>query len=197
MKKFMLIPLVLALFAALAPSARALDLSVVGALGMSTFTSDDTTETFSRNSSWGFGALLDTPFIPMLFDLEVGALYLPRSVQQTAVGQAPVNFTLNYLQVPVLLRLVAFPMISVGAGLYWNDALGNGTANGVSETTAQINGTDFGWVGSIAFRYPLLPAIKLLVDGRYLGGFTNQALQAGATAHFNDFQLLAGLSLGL
>jgi Outer membrane protein beta-barrel domain len=198
-------------FAFSAGTANALEVSVVGAYGMSNVNISNTTGTASASSSsngtsFGGGVLLAGSLAPM-FQLEVGALYLPRTITASDNSGDSLNTTFNTLQVPVVLRLSPAPILSLGVGGYFAEGLGSvsqtATSGGVSQTStesysaANWSATDFGLLGSIRLGAPVAPLVKLFVDGRYVMGLKNLDTTNDTTTHAKDIQILAGVSFGM
>lgn len=175
-------------------------IAIVGALDSGTETGNGITHSLSAKLGFGGGVLIDHP-LGEGAAFEFGALYLTRKFDDTTVGETA---TENMIQIPVLLRLHLVPMISIGAGGYWETGMGNVTDVG-DGTGATVSGSynsvgakqsDLGLVGSLRLHFPMGPGVHFLVDGRYTYGLTNISNLAGGNVTYKDYQVLAGFSFG-
>jgi hypothetical protein len=204
-----------ALFAA--PQTQAFELAVVGALNFPSVSVDQATtpQILSGTAGVGAGVLMGVGLVPELLDLEIGALYMPRKINfsgAAGAGAAAVSTSggssFKYLEVPVMVRFVALPLVSVGAGAYYAQALGdvslnlnnaNGTTSDATDTYSGqgIKKSDFGLVGSVGLKFPILPTLDLLVDARYLLGLVNTDDTGLQTRKNRSFETLVGVAFSL
>jgi hypothetical protein len=187
------------------PSAKA-DFIKVGAMVGATDTSANiSTSTSSTSTSskfgLGLGAMVEFPLMPLL-RLEVDALLVTQSY--TALGT---DTTHKYLQVPVLLRLTALPIINVGVGAFYAAGLGSISTTPSGSTVsvdrdysvAGLKKSDFGIMASVAADWSVAPLIALFADIRYQIGLMNLVEVPGATDSsfkFNVLSLYAGVKFG-
>lgn len=183
--------------------ARAdMSVSAVGALNLTNFSVSPASPNLSigTGTTFGFGALASTSFIPM-FSLELGALYMPHKINiNDTNGNLISGESQTYLEVPLLLRFTALPIVSVGAGLYYAHTLGNETLSAPGATDQSVSNatsSDFGLEASVAAGFPIFPTISVMGDLRYLFGLTNQDSTGATTTHFRDIELLVGLTFSI
>lgn len=189
--------------------ARAFGLDLLGGLNRSqpSVSSPGLTDlTTKAGSTATYGAFLDFR-LDRAFSLETGVQVLPR----TYVTDVPslltgYTSTIRYLEVPLLLRFNALPLLSFAAGGYFAQGIGDtelvgrvgGTQIAVIQSieSASIRKQDYGLLGSVRIELPLAPAIRLLVDGRYLYGLRNVDT-SGGSLKWRDLQLMGGLGFGI
>ncbi len=158
----------------------------------------------SLGTSVGFGFLASTSVIPM-FSLELGALYVPRKVNiNDSNGNNLSTTKAPYLEIPLLLRFTALPIVSIGAGPYYAHSAGSLTvsAPNVADTSPSFSDqgvatSDFGVEASVAASFPILPMLSVMGDLRYLWGLTNLDSSGVTTNHARDVEFLVGLTLSL
>jgi hypothetical protein len=201
MKKLILA--VLVSFALLAPSARALEVGVLGGLDMMSVSLSPASTNFTTSSNNGFtiGAFASTGIMPM-FDLELQILYATEGygfTQGTATGSS----TFHGLEYPLFLDFHAVPdLLTIGVGPYYTLLLGSVTnstsAGSATQTFAQanLNSSDFGLAGKVTLAYPVVPGIHVSATAEYLLGLTNLTTNVGTTANTRQLLLLAGVSMG-
>lgn len=157
--------------------------------------------------TWGGGALFGFKLNPFL-TLEAGGLFAPRkssidfSILDASLPSATKSY--NAIQIPALLRVTAIPLLSFGAGMYYSVGMGSVTSEvtGSAPSTqtfaeARLKSSDYGLVGSVAFRLPLAPMFGFVVDGRFNYGLANLATDAGVSLKAREAQVLAGLNFNL
>lgn len=125
-------------------------------------------QTVSTGGSAGYTAGARLGVGLAIFEADISAMYLSRSVSVLGVSG-----NTNYLQIPVMLRYSLIPMLSVGAGGYYDIAL----TSGVSKI--------YGIRGSAMFSPVGLPVF----------GEVNYSYSLGpdGSGNVNDFQVLVGL----
>jgi hypothetical protein len=186
---------------AVAPtSAFAFSLSLVGGAVFDKPTVGSGTPTYSMKMGFAGGVLGEYMFSPMV-GLEAGALYMQRKALDDLTQ---VTVLSKYLEFPFLLRYWFSPMLSIGAGGYVATGMGDITetnAAGTSQTFTYdqelIIKSDYGLVGSLRFAYPISPATKIFLDGRYTLGLQDVSRVIGASLKYNDIQALAGVTFML
>lgn len=186
------------LFSLVSTSAFA-SISIVGALNEGTLTGSGESDSLSAKPAFGAGILIDHP-ISIGTAIEFGAIYQGRKYDDTSS-----NYTVssNAIQIPVLLRFTLLPMISFGAGGYWETGSGDitltndtdGSKSTLTYSGLGVKQSDMGLVGSIRLNFLMGPGMGFLVDGRYNYGLTNTS-NNGTTITNRAFQVLAGISLG-
>lgn len=192
----------LALFMALsAKGSEYFLMSAVGALNLSnpSITSNGAAVAHSGRSVFGLGVLGSFPILP-LFRIETGVIYLPHSY---SIG--PVDTTFKNFHVPILVRIVPLPFISLGLGGYLGFATGSVSQYNESTKTTQeftyetLNWgkTDFGLAMSVGLDLPVAPATSLLVDMRYLIGLSNLDKNATKTLKTSGWVAVVGLKFGI
>lgn len=185
---------------ALAGNSAHASIAVVGVLNDGTLGGSGETDSLSGKAAFGAGILIDHP-ISIGTSLEFGAIYQGRKYDDTTSG-----FTIssNQIQIPVLIRFNLIPMLSIGAGGYWETGSGDITAtsdsNGSTTTFTYsalgVKQSDFGLIGSVRLHFPMGPGMHFLVDGRYNYGLTNTSTAANTTVTMKGYQVLAGFSFG-
>ncbi len=198
------IALLFILLFTLPTSSWAMRLSVVAAGIHSQPEVSPSTFSYTPNTEYGGGALLEFGIVPFV-GLELGALYLPRSFQYTPLYYTNITVTLKTIQYPVLLRAYLFDMLSIGAGGYYAKYISGvkyetSTPAGIQNTSntlalSNLEESDYGLVGSVAIYIPFSKLSRLMLDGRYTVGLKDNSL-ATNEIKYNDIQVLAGLQVG-
>jgi hypothetical protein len=175
-------------------SAHALDIKGYGAVNVYNTAATDlagATVSTTAKPGFGFGAAGAIGIIPFILEVDVGVLYMKRIWTQSSV-----DLSYATLQIPVMARVSAIPIISPGVGAYFATAMGDMSVGSTTTTfaSAGFNSLDIGLIGSVEAKFGILPMVKLVVDGRYLFGLTNSATTGDAKTR--EFQLLAGVSVG-
>jgi hypothetical protein len=178
----------------------ALDVSVLGSMTVSNY-SASTPANFSQGTGFGGGATVGLDLAPF-FSVETGAIFMNHSTTlSSAVGSSAVSY--NYVDVPLWLRISPISFISINAGPYF----GINTSNSVSVpvptdfVSTDSNGNantknDFGLMGGVSFRFPVVPFVKLRVDALYELGLVNIST-GGADQKSRSFDFLAGVMFDL
>ena len=178
-------------------SAQALELSPVLGLNLSSVTDPNGTLKPSLKVGFGLGGFLSFGVVPMVLDAELGALYMTRRLEYnqavTATSTVLADSTAHTLQFPLVARLKVIPLINPGLGFYYASTLGDVTVKTPTGETsgAPTSRSDYGLVGSVQFKLPLLPLFGLLADARY-----NFGLHEVGGSKTRELQFLAGASLG-
>lgn len=184
MRKALFLPLFL-----MGIQAQAASLSVVGAMNLNraggTFTSSGLSISWGNTTTFGFGLLLSGEANPFV-NIEAGLLYLPRRYEEQIVERS-----LDTLEVPVVLRFSALPVLSFAAGGYFARVVN------ANATETFLDQNDYGIVGSVAIRVPVAPTLGVLLDVRYLHGIANLDKRAPNELERRDFQILAGLNFSI
>lgn len=172
-------------------SAFGFDLSFVGGADFATPSVQQNGSNvggYSDKAAFGGGMLLGLD-LNLATELEIGALYMGRHFSFPG-GEH------NYhsYEIPLVIRLIPLKYITFGVGPYYAVVTDQDSAAGVPATTHFQN--DFGFLGSLAFKFPLSLATCFLVDTRYLYGVTNASRDSGTSLHYRDVQILAGLNFG-
>lgn len=183
-----------------ASDANAISVSGVGLMTRGAPSFEPAVTNLSSPLGFGFGALAAFGVAPG-FEAETGLLFAPTVFGQ---GDPATERKFQQVQIPLLLRFTAAPMVSVGAGGYY--AMNTGdletTPAGGTTTTqplenTNIGGSDLGLVGSVGVNFSLAPMVSFLVDARYLLGLKDWDERGGAdVAKTRQLQVLAGVSVG-
>lgn len=171
----------------------------LGVLGTLTFSGADgrdrnalnTTNPFTSKGRLGFGAFLrgDANYTA---NLEAGVNYTPRTY---GVGTANGTITLPTLEVPLMLRITALPILSFGIGGYYAYKIGDATAEGAIPlvySPLNFNSHDFGLVGAVGVQFPL-GLLALLGEFRYMFGLSDLDPDPIGELKTRHFQFLAGV----
>lgn len=180
------------------------DLGVVGGLNMSSpsIEQGNTSVSIDGKSAMSYGVLISQS-MPALVSFEVGALYVTRKFG-VDVGGTSVSMTMKGVQIPVMARFKVLPMVTLGAGGFYNLGLGKVTEE--SGSTSQdrdysdekIKKSDYGLVGGIQLKVPVLPSLDVVGDARYLLGLANVNDESnGGSIKYHDFQVLGGVAFSL
>lgn len=175
---------ILSSFVAL-PKAHASGIGVYGAFNLTGTSSAPAT--YGGKFNLGFGAFVRGDMIPGL-DLEIGATVLKRTYDTN-----PGTFDFQTLEIPVMLRVTAIPVLTLGGGIYGAFKLGSITNNG--GTPPALKGFDFGLCLAGGVEFPLGPA-GLFAELRYLFGLANLD-DGGGTFQTRNVQGIAGVRIGI
>jgi hypothetical protein len=135
------------------------------------------------------------------FSIEPEVLYLGRKF--TANPGLRTTYRFNFIQVPLLLRYRLNPSFVVGVGPYYSYTIGNINTN--TDSSSQTLGTgdlsldnkDIGFIGSIRYRALMHEFIHIIVDARFVYGFSNLSKIEGQNLSFRDLQILFGIAFVL
>lgn len=196
--------LALAYFAAGIAPASALKIAAVGAVSKS----QPSDSAYQPKNAFGGGGLIEFGLGP-LFGLEIGALLVPRKYEVTRVTPASETVTTEQkmVEIPLVFRAYLGKVLSLGVGAYYTSYTGNfetSTKNNVTGAITNSSQTyaaagrsesDYGFVSSLGIYLPLMPLLRIVLDGRYTVGVKDNVTGPG-DLKFNDIQVLAGLQLG-
>lgn len=187
------------------------EISVVGGVHQIRIQSTGTGGNASGSASLGpvAGASFHFTLIPLLLGFDAGVVHL-WAERTTTQGGSWIETQARWkeLQIPLILRLTALPVISPGVGLYYGLGMGNidhttkvagvfQSSGSSSYQQAGLRGGHVGWVGSLRARFPLVPLVDFVVDGRYVSSLSDQARDASDTYKTSSVQILAGVKVGL
>ena len=176
-------------FAAL-PTANAAGIGVYGVAGLSG-TASTPPPTYGGKFNAGFGAFVRGDMIPGL-DLEIGATLLKRTYNLNDLA----TFDYQTLELPIMLRVTAIPILTVGGGIYGAFKLGSQTTDpAVAAVAPTVKGFDFGLVGALGVEFPFGPA-GVFAELRYLFGLTNMD-DGGGSFQTRNMQGIAGVRIGI
>ena len=161
---------------------------------------------YGQKSATIYGAALELPLMPFI-GLELGAFQSKRSyIQNTLLAET--TTTLQFRNFPVLLRANLGGFLSLGFGAYYGVYTGTASEETKSKLTnlsstqsrnykdINIDGSDYGLASALGLYLPIVPMLKLVIEGRYLMGFKNNDTRAGASTKFNDTQGMLGVQIG-
>ena len=164
------------------------------------------TSAVTPSISTTFGAFYRFHFIS-IFALEIDGLYIQRKAEiaqsLNGVSQSDVTYQSKVIQIPVILRTQLIPRyVNVGVGGYYESGMSSGvTQSGTTTGNSGFAGanskhSDYGLVGSLEFRLPIIPGIAFIIDGRYLYGLSQQLLDtsSGSSQKSRYIQALGGLT---
>jgi hypothetical protein len=180
-------------------NAYALDVTVLGTASSSSYSISPAPTVLSGGSGFGLGATIGFDVFPF-FELETGVLFESHSFSNT-VSTYVSTITNNYFQIPVLLRCVGIPFVSIEGGFYYgipSSASITGTvAPALSGTSPSYKAShDAGLMVGAGLKLPLLPLTSLRLDILYEYGLTN--LSTGtSTQYARNIDIWAGVMLGL
>jgi hypothetical protein len=141
-------------------------------------------------SRFGLGVLIDSA-LTANFAIESGILYLP-SAETTLFLGGPTEHSWKTVQIPLALRFTGLKPLSIGAGPYFEQFLGDGTNVGTQGVLSQNWG--YGILFGAQARIPMTTKLDFVADARYELGLTNYALFPGYTTEkFNHFLMMAGI----
>ena len=188
MKKLLTLILAGALYVG---SAQAAHVNVLAGL---TRANPDTGIPSSSSTAVSFGATLDFAILPF-FDVETGLMSVG-----VKYGYGSTDVKTRAMEIPLLLRFTAIPLVDFGAGAYFQKYNGtySSTTSGVETTgISWAPGTkqnDFGAKVSARLLLPLAPFTHFIVDANYKLGLFNLA-QVG-TFKTRELGVLVGLGFG-
>ncbi len=198
-------------FCLFSQSSQAIELTVLGGLSRSTPDVTPVTLTYKARNSYAGGALLGLRY-KRFFGIETGAIYANNKFGSDLANVDGVSVSgdtsFNSIQIPLLLRFTVLPLISFGVGGYYSMGIGQvsetlsvGGAPAATATStyadAGLKTSDYGFLGDVRIRLPLIPTFGFILDFRYLYGFGNLSADAAAKIYLTDMQAFAGLQFGL
>lgn len=192
-RRFIALTAVLAGLVAQAPEGHA---AGIGVYGLGNVTGSSSTPPpagalLTGNFNFGFGAFVRGDLVPGL-DLEIGADVIQRTYGVNGIG----DFNFKALEIPVMVRLTAIPVLTAGAGLYGAFKLGDTVQNPNPLVGAPtLKGFDFGLIAALGVEFPLGPA-GLFAELRYLFGLSD--IDDGANSlQTRNIQGVAGVRIGI
>ncbi len=182
LKKIVLVSLAVLLAFAALPQTAAAGIGIKGGFSLARF-SASTTEpmpiSFVNNAGVVAGVSADLGFGPLSIQPEI--LYA-RMGAKAQVESVEIKYLLDYIQVPVLLKLRVVqagpvrPVICAGGYGSWMIKGQGSSTNGVDseseDITEYMNRFDYGFVGGAGVEFKL-PGVRLSVEGRYNFGLAN------------------------
>jgi hypothetical protein len=196
-----------------APSAWAMEFAFQGGVGLFSQnplpSSTTTLMSSSGRPAFGFGGTVAFSLIPYGLDLETGLLWMPRkySVLSSSALEMSAMTTgaFQSLQLPVILRVTALPVVSFGIGGYFahaigdllvSDYLGNLSTSGFE--SQKLRPFDFGVLASVRGGMPVAPLVTAFAEFRYLQGLSEQS-EGGPgvrSIKYREAQVFTGASFG-
>lgn len=181
-----------------AAAAKTLDVSVVGTVNLENSRVSSSLGSIDSPGrlGLGFGALVGLPLHRHLA-LQPGLLLINR---KNSVGSESFSFT--RVQIPVLARVTALPIVSFGVGPYIEFPMGdigyerNGAKADLTYESQGFDSTDFGLVASVGADIGLAPLIDLTFDLRYCLGLKDYDTLAADSRKWGGLLLLAGIKIG-
>ena len=162
-------------------------------------------QTTSAKGALSYGASFEFGVVPM-FGVEVGVLSVGKSnkIDTGATGSAV--STIRAIQIPVMLRFTALPILDFGIGGYYGSSakkykISESTIAGVPDgsydvDSAAYESSDFGARASLRAKFPVAPMIGILLDVNYSMGLKDLDKSSATTEKTREFALLAGASFG-
>lgn len=203
MKKKYLVPLFL--FISFCSFSAHASITLLGGLNFSSpkYSNTGTPFALTPKSGLGFAAFIDKGFTPF-FAIETGVMYLEERTKITALGFAG-TFEMNRIHVPLMFRLKILPIISVGAGVYYETGLGNTIISFTepavdtaiqSYADAGLKKSEYGADFDLRFRFPVTPGFGLVLDGRYQLSFVERSTDSTTSFKNRAITALGGVSFG-
>lgn len=144
---------------------------------------------YSGEWNGGFGAYLRDSS-SLFLNMEIGAQVLKRTYTPNNTG----DFSQTMLDIPVMLRFTAAPILTIGVGGYTSFRMGDLTSTSGPVLTPNLRGFDYGLVGAVGLEMPFGP-IGLFTEVRYYFGVTD--MDRGASNFYTrQFNVLGGLKVG-
>jgi len=183
MKRLMIVSLAVLCVAALLPQTLSAGFGVKGGYSLSKFS-------LAPSNPFPFPVVnLPSPLGGIFFNLKLGPLAIQPEVLYVRMGSkfelegTGLQYRMDYIQVPVLLKLSVIPLGPIrpviyagGYGAYLlkaNGAIIDGGAVGpYTDASDQFEKSDFGVVGGAGIEFKL-PGISLSIEGRYNYGLKN------------------------
>lgn len=182
-----------------APAAHASSVGVVGVLDFANFsstknfTTGTTPSPATGGTSLGFGGFLRGDDA---LTFELGVLYVPRKISGAVTGTgASTDITFNTLEIPVLLRFQAIPLLSLGFGAYYGYRLGDPSLSAGGTVPAFNRHDDYGLMAAAGFEFPFGPA-GLLAEARYVFGLRDQSADNTGSLYWRNWEVVAGVKFG-
>lgn len=169
---------------ALAPSESqaAVRLSLAGLMNYNVYSSS-----FGSGDLGFGGGFLGTLGSEGGLGVEFGTLYFMREVNLDAGATIDPGFPLaeqEQLHLPLLLRFGVQDLVSFGAGVFYEEPIGQGRRN------------NYGVEGSLRFSIPAGTATQVFLDGRFAHGIPLQGNATTGDFRTNDLFVLLGMTFG-
>jgi hypothetical protein len=206
MKRLMIVSLAVLFMAALVPQNLSAGFGIKGGYALSKFAaaSPDPIPFLFGN--------LNSPVGGIYFSLGLGPLAIQPEILYVRMGSEyevdeanDLKWQLDYVQVPVLLKLRIIPLGPIrpviyagGYGAYLFKARGVMTVDGVSEEADIIDDYqkyDYGVVGGVGLDFKL-PGITFSVEGRYNYGLKNILVDPSAGDSLKNRSMMALVGIG-
>jgi len=183
-------------------SASALELSALGGLTMGGPNVSGGAITYSNGTGITYGALLGFNMMPG-FGFETGVLSIGKKFKSTNAGVESEN-TMRAWEVPLLLRFTALPVLSFGAGAYYqlsdktvkSKAVATGVETVYNVSDLSKKRQDIGLKANARAAFPMAPTLKIILDASYKMGLGDRDTNAAVTDKNSEIDLLAGVSFG-
>jgi len=205
MKKSMLVVLAALIVVAVVPQTLSAGVGIKGGLALSKFAVKpaDTFPFPLENLTGPVGGVFFSLGIgPLSFQPEI--LYVRMGMKGTYEGST-IEYRLNYIQVPLLLKVRVIPVGPVrpiiyagGYGSYMLSAKGVMSSSEGSESAdigEMFEKIDYGVVGGAGVEFKL-PGLLLSVEGRYCLGLANIAKDAGEGESGKNRSIMALVGIG-
>jgi hypothetical protein len=189
----------LALTVLVSAPAGAQGFGVSGGLSLSDFSGDDVGDPDSRTGV-NVGAFLDFALGDIIF-FDPGLYYIQKGAESEGVGDE--TFALDYLELPLLLRIAISPERTFGFNAYLGPTLAynlscEASVGSISvdcdESGADVKNFDFGAAFGAGLSYEMSPGMALLATGIWDLGLTSID-DSGDELDFKNEAIL--LSVGL
>lgn len=184
-----ILPIVLSLF--VSSSAQALEVIGVGGLNFHSPSVDKSGTSSDSGTGLAAGVYLGWDLFPG-FGMETGAIIARRKMTLNVSG-AEQKVHYGSIEVPLMLRFTALPVLSVGGGLY--HARNNRKTNSGADDAGRKKG-EFGTRLNARFTLPLLPLFGFVIEANYLLGLTDIDLDPNSSIKTREIQGMVGVSVG-
>lgn len=194
------IKFLMAIILVVSKPSYALDLSIVGAGTESRPVTNNVANGFGQQLGLGGGLLLDQE-LNNYFSLQLGGILVSRSFSNQLGGSSTID-QLQYIQVPLELKLWAARWLSLNAGAYYAFGVGNVSMTSGSNTTTTsfanygLKSQDYGWLAGLSLSIPFSSRVTFYVEPQYVSSLDNALASPATNASnfmFRDVQLLLGL----
>lgn len=186
--------------------AYALDLSVLGNMSYSNYLLNTTPAPVSSPGlvGFGFGATATIDFTSHL-GLEGGALYVSHpfatNVYNSSINTVVnTNYNYNFFQIPLFLKISPISILSVNFGGYYGIATSTSASSSNAGSTSVVAPplvNDYGLIGGVGVRIPVLPLLKIRGDIMYEYGLAILSKTADSSQYTRSLDFWAGVVLSL
>lgn len=182
--------LALSLIALGSAPVHALEVIGVGGLNFHSPSVERTGTSVDSATGIALGAYLGWGLFPG-FGMETGVISTRRKMTLNVSG---VEQKSRYaaIEVPLMLRFTALPVLSFGGGIY--HARNSRKINGDTEDANRKRG-EFGTRLNARFTLPLAPLVGFVVEANYLLGLTDIDLDPNSSFKTREIQALVGVSV--